>query len=339
MASLGASSVTVPGMATADLSTASSWNCTSNCPQEEIVTEDVNLPDGADYERDGSVSVHWKQSYWSSDKGAYVHIFSVSGGAGSTTTWLGGEIYGQRYRLETSQGDLQPSTQGNRHGQYPCDDEDEFIPSWAQPLMEAAIGTIHVGASWFLAVDEALRESMGHRPDGFDLFAGGFEYGDMATSLTSPRPWGQCGFFHRVELESSYYSPSVDIEMGFSHHDSAGATLWRELEGTVDFFSTGDEPEFSTSSAATAHPEELSDEVWKEYGIKDVRDAPVTAQSADSEVSVDYLVTKSPLSMDEFEVTEKSEAEMDDPYSERYREVPGRSDTPGRGTSRSKRYQ
>lgn len=322
LTAIGSGAITVPSLAVANVSADSDWNCISDCPQEKVTSEQLDIPDpaGSAEEREGSVAIHWKSSGYSSEQNAWIHVFSVSGGAGSTSGFIaGGHIYGQHYELETSDGDLKPSTQSERHGQYPCDDEDETIPGWAQPLMEAAIGTINVGASWFLAIDDSLRESFGHRPNGFDLFADGFEYGDMATSLLSPRPWEQCGFFHRVELEAESISSSVDITLGFCHHDSSAATNWTDLEGSLEFFGD-DEPDFSTQAESGPHPEEMSSEMWEKYGIKNVSDMSIKSQGADNEeTSIDYIATKSPLSIENIEIIERKEEEMDEPYSDRYR--------------------
>ncbi|OAQ53886.1 hypothetical protein HTG_06355 [Natrinema mahii] len=318
LTAIGSGAITVPSLAVANVTADSDWNCNSDCPQEKITSEKLNIPDPAGEEREGSVAIHWKSSGFSSEVGDWIHVFSVSGGASSTSDITGGHIYGQHYKLETSDGDLKPSTQSERHGQYPCDDEDEAIPGWAQPLMEASIGTINVGASWFLAVDEFLRESLGHRPDGFEIFAGGFEYGDMATSLFSPRAWGQCGFFHRFELEGSM-SSHVDFTLGFCHHDSSAATNWTDLEGTLDFFGD-DAPGILTQTVSSPHPEEMPSEMWKEYGIKNVSDTQIRTQAAGSKATpIDYIATKSPLSIKNVEITERKEEEMDEPYSDRYR--------------------
>ncbi|SFB69085.1 hypothetical protein SAMN05444422_101215 [Halobiforma haloterrestris] len=329
LASIAASTVTLPSLAAADAETKSDWDCNSDCPQEEIKVKELYLPDptGSNKEREGSVAIHWKSSGYSTEQSAWIHVFSVSGGAASTSELVsGGYIYGQQYRLESSGGDIQPSTQSNRHGQYPCDDNDETIPGWGQPLVEAAIGTISVGASWFLAVNESLREKMGHRPDGFDIFADGFEYGDMATSLTSPRAWSECSFFHRAEFQTTSLSSSIDVTLGICTHDSAAATTWKNLEGSLEFFAD-DEPEYTPDSDPDPHPEDLPPELVRKYGIKEVSDKNVTingrGEDGQEEYSIDYVATNSPLSTADFEVVTKEEKDMDDPNSERYRDNQG----------------
>ena len=88
-------------------STSTGWECYSDCPTTDIVVEEVGLPDGIDYEREGTCAIHWYESWWSDDANSWKHTFSVSGGAASTDhPILGGEIYGQYYRMETSEGDL-----------------------------------------------------------------------------------------------------------------------------------------------------------------------------------------------------------------------------------------
>ncbi|WP_148708207.1 hypothetical protein [Haloferax sp. Atlit-12N] len=323
------SSVGLSGLATASKQEATAdedeWDCNNGCPQKEVKTTALDLPDptGSSEKLEGGISIHWKESGYSSSKGKWYHIFSVSGGAASETSGVaGGHIYGQHYKLKTSDGDIQPSTEGDKHGQFPCDDNDEFIPGWGQPLVKAAIGTVSIGLSWFLAVDEALRSKLGHRPDGFDIFSGGFEYGDMATSLTSPLPWLQSTFFHRVELETDEYSPTVNVKMGFCHHSSPASTLWKEFKGELEFFGSSGDPEISPMGESDPHPDKMSQEAKDKYGIKEVSDqeASISTQSSGEEVTFDYIATNCPLSDKKSEVIEVAESEMDEARSERIRD-------------------
>lgn len=325
MRTVGAGSVSIPGIIAGSTSGAADedWDCTDSCPQEEVQTKQLELPDpaGSADKLEGAASIHWKESGYSSQKGKWFHIFSVSGGASSESSGvLGGHVHGQHYKLETSDGDIQPSTEGDKHGHLPGDD-DGSIPDWGAPLLEAAIGTVSVGMSWFLAVGQALREEFGRRPDGFEIFGGGFEYGDMAFSITSPNPWKQSAFFHRVELETEEVSPVVDVKLGICHHDSTATTLWKDLEGELDFFGSSGDPGFSPDKLES-DPSKMSPETREKLGIEDVRkqEETITSAAASEEVKLDYIVRESPISRDGFEVVERDESEMDEPRSKRFRE-------------------
>lgn len=322
---IGAGTACVFGVSSgtnADNSLSNDWECSEDCPDDEIVVETIDLPNGVDYEREGAVAIHLKRSYYDVDTRRWHHIFDVSGAASSTDQGIsGGEIYGQRYELNTVLGyDLKPSTASDKHGQYP-NDEDSRIPGWAQPLMEATIGTLNVGAGWFLAVGETLREEMGHRPDGFSIHDNGFEYGDMATSFWSPSPWTECGFFHRVELVTDVRG-QVNIIMGFSTHDSWASTTWRELDGYLDFYL--DDPDWSQndvdSSKSANNPENWPKRMREKYGIKDVRDKEMTVEGSSDGDSVAFVATDPNVEFKDVEVKTRSERQMDDPYSNRYRD-------------------
>lgn len=301
-AGLGGISMGILGTGgTAEVATASAWECTSGCPQETLAVEQPYLPGGYNYEREGSVTLHWHQSGYVDHLSAWLHTFSISGTA-VTTGQTSGKIYGHRYRMECSDGDLQPSTQSNRHGVYPAED-DTYIPGWAQPLMEEAIGALSAGAGWWLAVGESVREAMGDNPDGYDIFDDGFKYGDMATSLFSPIPWEECGFFHRVSLETKSIDPFVDVMGGFSTYDSQASTLWHDIEWELQFF--GDEPVGTYSMRdSNPNPHEMSDAELDRWGVKKTpNDTEIKATSGDEEVEFDYVATENPISVASVEHT------------------------------------
>ena len=300
----------------------SDWDCRSKCPQSEIQTKEIDVQGRVNNPKaKGAASIHWKRSFWNDDEGAWVHVFSVSGAASSSERVTGGGyIYGHRCQLKTSDGDIQPSTAPDRHGQLPAND-DSFIPDYAQPLMAAAIGTLEVGTSWFLAVNQGLREAMGNRPDGFEIFDGGFEYGDMASEgvLDPPYSWSQCGYFHRVELETDQKWPQVDIEQGVCDHDSPAITLWETQKTTLQFFGSR-EPGPVDVESSSPDPREFSKEERERFGIVETEDSEVSTYTAgDREYSVDFVATKNPISVVRSTQIEERESEMRNPYSTRFK--------------------
>jgi hypothetical protein len=300
----------------------SDWDCRSKCPQSEIQTKEIDVQGRANNPKaKGAASIHWKRSFWDDDEGAWVHEFSVSGAASSSESFMGGgQIYGHRYQLKSSDGDIQPSTAPDHHGQLPAND-DSYIPDYAQPLMAAAIGTLEAGTSWFLAVNQTLREAMGYRPDGFNILPGGVEYGDMASEgvLDPPYSWSQCGYFHRVRFETEEKWPQVNIEQGICDHDSSAATLWNTQTTTLQFFGSR-EPGPVDVESSSADPREFSEEELERFGIVETEDSEVTTYTAgDREYSVDFVATKNPISVVRSTQIEERESEMRNPYSTRFK--------------------
>jgi hypothetical protein len=183
--------------------------------------------------------------------------------------------------------------------------------------MAAVIGSLEAGTSWFLAVDQGLREAMGHRPEGFKIFGGGFEYGDMASDgiTDPPYSWSQCGYFHRVTFETEEKWPQVDIEQGVCDHDSSAATLWNTQKTTLQFFGSR-EPGPVDVESSSADPREFSEEERERFGIVEAEDSEVsTFRAGDGEFSPDFVATKNPISVVRSIQIEERESEMRNPYS------------------------
>lgn len=271
------------------------WTC-PDCSATLEKSASFDLPKtwtGDKAEVNSDVGLHWFSSDYVGEDIGYLHDFAVSGGGAiewNTTTVPGEYFQGQRYRIQGSQGEIRPNTSNDDHGVIPNGGSGP-LNGWGGLILEQTIGTLFAGAAWFLAVDQKLRDKMGPA-NGFDFdVTDGFAYRDTPGDW-SPG-WFQCAFYHRVQYQSDYYAP--DLEIRTSLKDDL--PTWNN----VNFDTT---PQgYSTSTAV--EPTSMSKSEREALGLKDVSGLGITREVDGEKYEVQYRSATAPY--DNIEVTKSTE--------------------------------
>lgn len=264
--------------------------------------DEVRIPNGYAFDREGYGTIHWNESEYSN--GEWTHEFSVSGAAaaekdsGSSTR----QIYGQRYSADYSGGSLYVSDDPDDIGVYPENDgSDQLAPSWTVPLMEAAVGSMNIGADWFLAAGDAMREYLGPA-EGYQL--PNFEYTNTHDGILA---WKECCHYGTFKIDTTEEKPTVTATTSFaSGKTSGGYVSWSDTEFTAvlnDPYECPSRPcpTNDDSTGALGNPEEMTDSELETWGIKRV-ESGVTNDTEKDEVP-EFIATKSPFKISNVEHT------------------------------------
>lgn len=271
------------------------WTC-SNCSASLVKSASFDLPhtwvgDRADI--DSELGLHWFSSDYVGGDIGWLHDFAVSGGGAiewNTPTVPGEYFYGQKYKIQGSEGEIRPNTSNDDHGVIPNGDSGT-LDGWGGLVLEQTIGTLVAGAGWFIAVDQELRDAMGPA-QGFDFgVTNGFAYRDTKSYWSLG--WFECAFFHRCQYESDYYS--ADLTINGSLKDNL--PTWNNVTFSTD--PQGD------SLARTTDPSSMTAREREELGIKDVRDQNITHEIDGKEYQVQYRSRTAPY--DGIQVTKSTE--------------------------------
>lgn len=283
------------------------WQCDSDCPEEVICAIGMPLNLGAPG-GEGCVAAHWFGSF--EYGGTWYHELSVSGAAGGYSP---GGVQGQKYGVHPTcgTGNLLVTSNNADLGQHPPEDNSK-LPGWGHTILDTVIGTLSVGASWFLAAGNILNDKLSHHQNGMDLGYHdiGFRYRNTNGYANS---WEQCCYAHRLRWEANLESSYLKYYCGFGESQTPWplkSTDFKQYEFNINF--AGNNPpgawmpqNDSTSTVNTVAPEtafgdphSLTDHELAQFGIERVPDRASISKTVDGEeVTPEFVATSCPLTV------------------------------------------
>ncbi|WP_254863533.1 hypothetical protein [Halovivax gelatinilyticus] len=263
-----------------------------------MMVDNVPWTSGKDYMLGSGLYWHWSEHTGQ----GWMHSISLLSFANTYYRDHGGsarEINSQQYEFLPNQSGVQilPYTEDDAFGVYPSGDGG-LLPDWVEVYVINGLTNFTPGG-WILSSAEAM-DSL-RAPDGFDLGGGGFSFTYTSSWYTRDRK--ATANFHQVLVKSGpYMSPNIHCRSSISTYRNLGqGRTWHDIEFDTSF-NGSDPPDCpptdpycpTSEDELTGHPDTMSSEVLRRFGITEVEDNVYRVIEGER-VPVTHVLTNNPF--------------------------------------------
>lgn len=299
----------------------------SNCPGT-ITNGELVLRDDGEFTTVGSYGLNWYGTTYGDILG-WGHGLGFGGGCEvkDNDTWDGTSwnLRGQRFSIHvpnpTNSDSMLTNTSERLNAIHPTPTDDN--PNWAKTILEASItkamGTVNFG----IPISNLLSSMSGYNGYDDNKYEVGYEFEHTADSYPHDY-WSECAHSNAVIYSSGdNLLETVTLKHGYLEHIYlTGADIWTEKEYTVSGFESNasssstdlqandSDQERPTRRPSSGHPEEMTPEERRQWGVKSVKGKGLTREVNGREEKITHILTKNPFTVvDEKVTTEKVEAD------------------------------
>lgn len=299
----------------------------SNCPGT-VTSGEFVIRDDNEFTTVGSYGLNWYGTAYGDVLG-WAHGLGLGGGCevnnNDSFDGTSSNLRGQRYSIHvpnpTNQDSILKDTSNHLHGVHPSPTDDDM--NWSKTILEASVMSAMSQIDFGIPISTLVSSMAAY--DGFDFNQHDVGYGYQHTSDSYPVEfWNECAHSDAVIYSSGdNLVETVTVKHGYLEHiHLTGTAVWEEKEYTVsgfesnasssstDLTASSSDDERPNSRPSSGHPEEMTPEERRQWGVKSVKGKGLTREVNGQVEEVTHILTKNPFTViDERRTSEKVEIE------------------------------